>query len=85
MTAYSGPATLVLPDGTEHQVILAARIEPGGAIRRWSGLCDADGQTLWDALNAATPAVLRLQDGREGRALFQADGSFSGSGPAPFE
>lgn len=93
---YTGPATVVFPDGREVAVTvsLVLRLDPDSVENfsydrhsTWAGsitlAAEEHGVDLFDA----APGILRMPDGREGE--FMATGGStqsgcSGLGPAPF-
>lgn len=95
-TRYTGPATVVLPDGREAEVTasLVLRYDPSRTDNResdkdstWAGsitlLDEESGFDLGDAF----PGLLRMPDGRESAFVATGGPSTSGCsaiGPAPF-
>jgi hypothetical protein len=71
MSDYDGPATLVLPDGSEKVLQVQLRAVPASPVEqgRWNGTIDADRRLLIRAMESSFSLTLRMPDGREGQLV----------------
>jgi hypothetical protein len=91
MATYTGPATLILEDGTEVAVDASLSSSRVNDLTEWKGTLTTDSpNVLWNEDGKNLP--LRIMDGRIGDVLIRSVGSetgvqhirVAGNGPAPF-
>jgi hypothetical protein len=91
MATYTGPATLILPDGSEIDVDANLRSYTQNNLAAWAGTVMVDAPTpMWNAKGET--CVLRTKDGTTGSLVIfgvggdqtREVGDIRGRGPAPF-